>query len=236
MLSGLQRILGRVRVTSDALRISVLVAAGVTAGYFWRAAFEAVPAAVRPIVASPNQVALAPRPPVRITIPTPAKPAPARHVARRSSRVVATRPRLVVSRTPVPSVRPSPPQKPTPRPSTPTSPPPPPSTPSSPSAPPGGSTPAASTPTVAAPAAAPRGPAVGVAPPPPVVTQPTPQPPGSTGGGNGNGNGQSNGDEHGNGNGQGNGGDQGNQGDESRPGNGHGDKNHDHTGPKGHDD
>ena len=43
MPSGLNQILPRMRVTSDALRISALVVAGVTTGYFWRAAFEASP-------------------------------------------------------------------------------------------------------------------------------------------------------------------------------------------------
>ena len=43
MPSGLNQILPRMRVTSDALRISALVVAGVTTGYFWRAAFEGSP-------------------------------------------------------------------------------------------------------------------------------------------------------------------------------------------------
>ena len=233
MLSGLQRILQRVRVSPDALRISVLVAAGITTGYLWRAAFEA--SVGRPTGAPANLVTPSPKPPLRIVVPAaPARRSPARRIVRRSSLAVATRPPQFVSRTPVPGVRPSPPHKPTPRPATPTSPPPtsPPSTspsptsppPTSPSPPAGGSPPA-STPTAAAPAApaAPRGPTVAVTPPP-VVAQPTPQPPGSTDQG------------HGNGNGHDEGGDQSKQGDDDRGGWGHGDKNHDHSGPKGHDD
>jgi hypothetical protein len=235
VLSGLQRILQRVRVSPDTLRVSVLVAAGVTTGYLWRAAFEA--SVGQPTGAPANLVTPSPKPPLRIVVPAaPARPSPARRIARRSSLAVATRPPQFVSRTPVPGVRPSPPHKPTPRPATPTSPPPtsppptsPPPTsppPTSPSSPAGGSPPA-STPTAAAPAApaAPRGPTVAVTPPP-VVAQPTPQPPGSTDEGQGNGNGSGH-DE---------GGDQSKQGDDDRGGWGHGDKNHDHSGPKGHDD
>src|SRR4029453_3781220 len=40
MLSGIGPILMRVRISFDALRLCALVAAGVTSGYLWRAAFE----------------------------------------------------------------------------------------------------------------------------------------------------------------------------------------------------
>jgi hypothetical protein len=229
MPSGLKRILPRVRVSADALRIPLLVAMGVTAGYFWRAAFEAGPVA-QPV--APGAVvgqALPAKPPVRIIVPSAPRPSVRpRHVARRSPVTVTPQAQLAAVGTGTPSVKPSPPKKPTPRPSTPTSPPPPPSSPpsspSSPSSPAGGSPPAASTPTVAAPAtpAATRGPAA-VTPPPPVVAQPTPQPSGSSDETHRNGDGKDNGDGHG-------------KGDENRGGWGHGDKNHDHSGPKGHDD
>src|SRR6266511_2713931 len=98
MPSGLHRILPRVRVSGDALRISLLVAAGVTSGYLWRAALEPGPTAGRPVAPHGNLAgeALPPAPRVRITVrAAPAKPRAVRqrHVARESeaARVVSHR-------------------------------------------------------------------------------------------------------------------------------------------------
>jgi hypothetical protein len=53
----------RVRISFDALRLCLLVAAGVTSGYLWRAAFESSsPADQR--IATPRVVEQAPAPPV----------------------------------------------------------------------------------------------------------------------------------------------------------------------------
>ena len=81
MPSGLNQILPRMRVSSDALRISALVAVGVTTGYFWRAAFEASPSS-HPVSAPVNIVEPTPKPPVRSTVkPKPVVPTP--HIAPR---------------------------------------------------------------------------------------------------------------------------------------------------------
>src|ERR1700730_16189754 len=182
MPSGLKRIMPRVRVSTDALRIPLLVAMGVTAGYFWRAAFEAGPLS-HPV--APGAVmggALPAKPPVRIVVPlTPRRSSVRpRHIVRRSPVTVIARPQLAAAGSGTPSVRPSPPTKPTPRPTPPSSPPPP--TPSPPSPPAGGS-PSPSTPSTPSSPAAPPAQNPGASAPPAVVSQPTPatQPPTSTG-------------------------------------------------------
>ena len=228
MPSGLNQILPRMRVTSDALRISALVVAGVTTGYFWRAAFEASPSA-NPVSAPVNIVEPTPKPPVRSTVkPKPVVPTP--HIARSPAVLISSRSRPFIVETPSPSVRPTPPHKPTPRPPVPTSPPP------APSPQPGTQTPPVTTPTPTTPApttpASPAKGTVAAATPPPVVTQPPvvaqppTQPPPPTSGDDDDDNDHDNG-HHGNG---GNGGNDG----QGKPGWGHGDENHDHSGPKGH--
>jgi hypothetical protein len=224
MPSGLNQILPRMRVTSDALRISALVVAGVTTGYFWRAAFEASPSA-HPVSAPVNIVEPTPKPPVLSTVkPKPVVPTP--HIARSPAVLISSRSRPFIVETPSPSVRPTPPRQPTPRPPVPTSPPPA----SSPQ--PGTPTPPATTPTPTPTTPAPTTPAspakgtVAAATPPPVVTQPPTQPPPPTSGDDDDDNDHDNG-HHGNG---GNGGNDG----QGKPGWGHGDENHDHSGPKGH--
>ena len=214
MPSGLNQILPRMRVSSDALRISALVAVGVTTGYFWRAAFEASPSG-HPVSAPVNIVEPTPKPPVHSTVkPKPVVPTP--HTAP-SPVLVSSGPQPFVVQAPAPSVRPTPPHKPTPRPPVPTSPPP------APSPQPGTPTPPVTTPTTPAPTtpASPAKAPVAATPPPPVVTQPPPQPPPPTTGNDG--------DDHDNGH-HGKGGNDGSD----KPGWGHGDENHDHSGPKGH--
>jgi hypothetical protein len=217
MPSGLNQILPRMRVTSDALRISALVVAGVTTGYFWRAAFEASPSS-RPVSAPVNIVEPTPKPPVRSTVkPVSPKPARTRHVAPSPAVVISSRSQPFIVETPSPTVRPTPPRKPTPRPPVPTSPPP------APAPQPGTPTPPVTTPTTPAPttpASPAKGP-VAAATPPPVVTQPPAQPPPPT---KGDDDGDDDDGHHGNG---------GNDG-QGKPGWGHGDENHDHSGPKGH--
>jgi len=215
MPSGLNQILPRMRVTSDALRISALVVAGVTTGYFWRAAFEASPSG-HPVSAPVNIVEPTPKPPVRSTV-KPKPVVPTRHIAPRPAFVISSPSGTLIVQTPSPSVRPAPPDKPTPRPPVPTSPPP------APSPQPGTPTPPVTTPTTPAPttpASPAKGPVAVVTPPPPVVTQPPVQPPPPTTGNDG--------DDHDNGD-HGNGGNDG----QTKPGWGHGDQNHDHSGPKG---
>lgn len=224
MPSGLNQILPRMRVTSDALRISALVVAGVTTGYFWRAAFEGSPSA-HPVSAPVNIVEPTPKPPVLSTVkPKPVVPTP--HIAPSPAVLISSRSQPFVVETPSPSVRPTSPHKPTPRPPVPTSPPP------APSPQPGTPTPPVTTPTPTTPApTTPASPAKGTvaaaAPPPVVVTQPPAQPPPPTKGDD-----DDNDDRQDNGH-HGNGGNGGNDG-QGKPGWGHGDENHDHSGPKGH--
>ena len=217
MPSGLNQILPRMRVTSDALRISALVAVGVTTGYFWRAAFEASPS-THPVSAPVNIVEPTPKPPVRSTVkPKPVVPTP--HLAPRPAFIISSPSGPLIVQTPSPSVRPAPPDKPTPRPPAPTSPPP------APSPQPGTPTPPVTTPTTPAPttpASPAKGPVATTTTPPPVVTQPPVQPPPPTTGNDGD-------DDDDNGH-HGKGGNDG----QDKPGWGHGDQNHDHTGPKGH--
>ena len=219
MPSGLNQILPRMRVTSDALRISALVVAGVTTGYFWRAAFEASPSS-RPVSAPVNIVEPTPKPPVRSTVkPVSPKPARTGHVAPSPAVVISSRSRPFIVETPSSTVRPTSPHKPTPRPPVPTSPPP------APSPQPGTPTPPVTTPTPTTPApTTPASPAKGpvaAATPPPVVTQPPAQPPPPT---KGDDDGDDDDGHHSKG---------GNDG-QGKPGWGHGDENHDHSGPKGH--
>jgi hypothetical protein len=215
------------RVTSDALRISALVVAGVTTGYFWRAAFEASPS-VNPVSAPVNIVEPTPKPPVRSTVkPKPVGGTP--HAAPSRAVVISSRSQPFIIETPSPSVRPTPPRKPTPRPPVPTSPPP------APSPQPGTPTPPVTTPTPTTPApttpASPaKGPVAAAGSPPPVVTQPPAQQPPPTSGNDD--------DDHDNGH-HGSGGSSGGNGGNgcgclSMPGWGHGDENHEHSGPKGH--
>ena len=222
MPSGLNQILPRMRVTSDALRISALVVAGVTTGYFWRAAFEASPSA-HPVSAPVNIVEPTPKPPVRSTVkPVAPKSARTRHVAPTPAIVISSPSRSLIVERPSPVVRPTPPRKPTPRPPVPTSPPP------APAPQPGTPTPPVTTPTTPAPttpASPAKGP-VAAATPPPVVTQPPAQPPPPT-------KRDDDGDDD-HGHGKGNDGEGHGKGDDGRPGWGRGDDNHDHSGPKGH--
>ena len=227
MPSGLNQILPRMRVTSDALRISALVVAGVTTGYFWRAAFEASPSA-HPVSAPVNIVEPTPKPPVRSTVkPVAPKSARTRHVAPTPAIVISSPSRSLIVERPSPVVRPTPPRKPTPRPPVPTSPPPAPTpqpgTPTPPVTTP--TTPAPTTPAPTTPASPAKGP-VAAAAPPPVVTQPPAQPPPPT-------KRDDDGDDD-HGHGKGNDGEGHGKGDDGRPGWGHGDDNHDHSGPKGH--
>ena len=144
MPSGLNQILPRMRVTSDALRISALVVVGVTTGYFWRAAFEVSPS-THPVSAPVNIVEPTPKPPVLSTVkPKPVVPTP--HIAPRLAVVISSPSGPLVFQTPSPSVRPTSPHKPTPRPPVPTSPPP------APSPQPGTPTPPVTTPTPTTPA------------------------------------------------------------------------------------
>jgi hypothetical protein len=168
--SGLHRILTRMRVSTDVLRIPLLVAMGVTAGYFWRAAFEARPLAH--LVTPPGKIAgeLPATPPVRIIAPsTPRRSVRPRHVGRVSPVTVTPQPQLLAVRTGAPTVRLSHPKKPT-RPTPGPAPPPPPR--------PGGGAPPPSTPPSPSPATEPaRAPVAAAAPPqPPPAIRPEPQP------------------------------------------------------------
>src|SRR6476619_5088279 len=94
MLSCGRPILMRVRISFDALRLCLLVAAGVTSGYLWRAAFESSSPVEERIAATPRIVEPAPAPPVVKIVPhhltTPKRPAVAvQRVVRRA--VVLTR-------------------------------------------------------------------------------------------------------------------------------------------------
>jgi len=190
----------RVRISFDALRLCLLVAAGVTSGYLWRAAFESSsPEDVR-VAAKPRIIEPAPAPPV-VRIPPrhlvrPSRPTAAHLVVRRTVAEPARRASTGLTSTPVTST-PTPTPTPSPKPTqTPTPSPTPTPTPT-PTLPPASqaprtapsiqtTTPAVSSPT---PAAAPQPPAA-----PPPTTSTTSE-------------------------------------DESRPGWGKGDENHDHSGP-----
>src|SRR3954451_4177436 len=57
MLSGRGPILMRMRISFDALRLCLLVAAGVTSGYLWRAAFESSSPVDSNVASRPHAVA-----------------------------------------------------------------------------------------------------------------------------------------------------------------------------------
>jgi outer membrane biosynthesis protein TonB len=161
----------RVRISFDALRLCLLVAAGITSGYLWRAAFES---------SSPEDVRVAAKP--RIIEPAPASPVVRipRHLVRPSRPTAAHRViTLTVARptqqartgvssapsgsTPKPTPKPGPTQAPQPTPTpTPTPTPPPPTSQPTPTPP---ST-QATTPTVSSPTQA-------AASPPPAAIPPT---------------------------------------------------------------
>jgi hypothetical protein len=194
-----------VRISFDALRLCLLVAAGVTSGYLWRAAFESSSPAEERVAANPAIVEKAPAPPVVRIVPHHLTRNPpgvstraVRHVVVGPTRTAATG--LISSHVASPpssspqpeSPPPPPPAKPTPAPTP--APAPPPTTTTSP--PP--QTPSPPPPVVAAPVQQ------AVAPPAAPTTQTPPTTPGASGDG-------------------------------SRPGWGKGDDNHDHTGPGGGD-
>ena len=193
-----------VRISFDALRLCLLVAAGVTSGYLWRAAFESSSPAEARIAAGPRIVEKAPAPPVVRIAPhhlttTPRRPAVAHRVVSQAfvrthssgSSLISTH----STSTPPPAATPgAPPPKSPPPPKPSPAPAPPPTTTTGP--PP---SPTPSSPTVVA------APVQQAASPPTTTTTPPPtQAPGASG-------------------------------DDSKPGWGKGDKNHDHTGPGGGD-
>ena len=185
----------RVRISFDALRLCLLVAAGVTSGYLWRAAFESSAPAEQRLAAGPGIVQKSPAPRVVRIAPhhsTKSRPVAKHHAARlvvarvtHSSAPAVTSTHVASSPPPAATPTSRPPKstpKPTPKPS-----PPPPTTTTTPP-------PAETSTPVAAPVQQ-------VVAPPPTTTPPVTAP----------------GD------------------DDSRPGNGNGDKNHEHTGPGGKD-
>src|SRR5512146_3123091 len=206
MPSGVQRMLPRMRISADALRVSTLVAAGVASGYLWRAAFETGSLSgkepITPTLVAPAQAAELPP----AQIPSPA----ARHHGASGTKALASssvalgpteagrgagapgpKPRPGTSspkpapKPPGPTPAPTPSPGPTPIPGpTPT--------------PPGPGTTPSSTPT---PPSSPPPTTPPTTPTPPPPSNPGTQPPPPT-------------DE-----------------DQNRPGWGYGDKNHDHTGP-----
>jgi hypothetical protein len=197
----------RVRISFDALRLCLLVAAGVTSGYLWRAAFESSTPAEQRIAQSPRLIQKAPAPPVVRIAPhhltTTKHPAVAPKVAQPVVRTVGPGPTALIS-SHIPSA-PRPPRGapesqppasgPTPKPRQPS---PSPSTTPSPVPSPPPTTTAATTPPVSEPVQQ------AVTPPPTSTPTTTPPPPQTSG-------------------------------DESRPGWGKGDDNHDHSGPGGDD-
>jgi hypothetical protein len=190
----------RVRISFDALRLCLLVAAGVTSGYLWRAAFESSSPAEQRVAATPRVAAPTPAPPVvriqprHLTVPH--KAAAIRHVAPRVvvnrapgvSTALASRP-VRISQSPIATPVAQPPKPtPTPKPTPAPTPPQPTTTTTTPPPPPTSTTPAAA-------------PVEQVASSPPQTTTTTPSETASS--------------------------------DDSKPGWGNGDKNHDHTGPGG---
>jgi hypothetical protein len=190
----------RVRISFDALRLCLLVAAGVTSGYLWRAAFESSSPAEQRVAATPRVAEPTPAPPVvriqprHLTVPH--KAAAIRHVAPRVvvnrapgvSTALASRPvRISQPPTATPVAQPPKPT-PTPKPTPAPTPPQPTTTTTTPPPPPTSTTPAAA-------------PVEQVASSPPQTTTTTPSETASS--------------------------------DDSKPGWGNGDKNHDHTGPGG---
>jgi hypothetical protein len=200
MPSGLNRILPRVRISADALRVSALVAAGVTSGYLWRAVFEQERAANVRVV--PSQI-ISVEPFVRESAPA-ATPHASKRV-RRPGAKATSRPRRATlvhraaRRSPAPRSNPA--GSPRPAPGRPQ-----PQQPAGPELRLLVSPPPSAGPAVAPPAPAAPAPAVTTVSP----TSPASSPPAAKGEPTST-----------------NGADE-----RSRPGWGHGDKNHTHTGPK----
>ena len=178
----------RVRISFDALRLCLLVAAGVTSGYLWRAAFESSSPAEQHVAATPRVAEPTPAPPVvriqprHLTVPH--KGSVSRHVvpgvvvqrAPRLSTSLASRP---VGTTPPPAAGPeTQPQKPTP-------------------APPPQPTTTTAPPPTQAPATPVAAPAQQVASPPPTTTTQPSETPSSDGSRPGWGNGDKNHDHSG---------------------------------------
>ena len=177
-----------VRISFDALRLCLLVAAGVTSGYLWRAAFESSSPAEQHVAATPRVAEPTPAPPVvriqprHLTVPH--KASVSRHVvpgvvvqrAPRLSTSLASRP---VGTTPPPAAGPeTQPQKPTP-------------------APPPQPTTTTAPPPTQAPATPVAAPAQQVASPPPTTTTQPSETPSSDGSRPGWGNGDKNHDHSG---------------------------------------
>lgn len=201
----------RVRISTDALRLATLVVAGVASGYLWRAAFE--PTAVRPAARAPSVVAeaLAPEPPVRITVttavPKAGKEERTRAVRARRSATISRRPLSTPAARGAGPARPVPPPRaPSPNPTPPTAPPPPSG--SGPGAGPTSTPPPAPAPVEPAPSTG-AGPAPAQASAPPSAPPPAASPSAAAPAANAP--------------------------EESRPGWGYGDKNHGHAGPPGSD-
>jgi len=91
----------RVRISFDALRLCLLVAAGVTSGYLWRAAFESSTPAEQRIAQSPRLIEKAPAPPVVRIAPhhltTTKHPAVAPKVAQPVVRTIGPGPTALIS-------------------------------------------------------------------------------------------------------------------------------------------
>jgi len=166
----------RVRISFDALRLCLLVAAGVTSGYLWRAAFESSSPAEDRVAATPRIVEQAPSPPVVRIAPhhlTVKRPAVVRQAVSSPAVRATKQPSAALASSHVtssPSVTPTsePPKSPPPKPSPSPAPTPGPA----PAPPPSSPT---STPTVAAPVQQ-------VVTPPPTTTPTTAPPPPTTNG------------------------------------------------------
>src|SRR2546423_794795 len=211
MLSGGTPILMRVRISFDALRLCLLVAAGVTSGYLWRAAFESSSPAEQRIAAPPRVIEKAPAPPVVRIAPhhltTTKHPAVVSRAVRQAVRTTRSPAALISAhvRAAPPSPRGAPESQPSA--SGPTTKPPQPSPSPSPAPPPAPATatpPSSNTTTAASPPVS--EPVQQTVAQPPASTPTTAPPPPTQA-----------------------------PDDESRPGWGKGDDNHDHTGPGGDD-
>lgn len=229
MPSGVQRILPRMRISADALRVSTLVAAGVASGYLWRAAFETGPLSeghpVAPGLVAPVQAAQLPPAVVRSVRPAKGHRVKAGAARGALTSQLAAAPVSTPARPEPSGPKPSPgkpagspPPSPTPAPTPSPSPSP---TPSPPSTSPGVA-PTTTVTTATRPAPSPPAnpePTPAATQPtkttPPSSTPPTSTPPSD--------------DDQDDDEGEDQGGNQG--GDQSRPGWGHGDENHTHTGP-----
>jgi hypothetical protein len=194
----------RVRISFDALRLCLLVAAGVTSGYLWRAAFESSSPVEARVASPPAIVERTPAPPVVRIVPhhltTTKQAAPGKHVVSHPVIPAAHESTGTLIGSHVPSSQPvptppaaTPPPASTPPKPTPPTPPAPTPAPATPPPPP------TQTPTATATVASP--PVQAAAPPP--ASSPSNEP------------------------------NLGASQDDSRPGWGKGDDNHDHTGPGG---